>query len=75
MLGDGDARSRLGDRDCSVQRRYQKLFEEAPAPQLDARCARRWPGRAALAAHLGYRGAGTVEFLVDRERAPSTSWR
>ena len=68
VLGDGERAVHLGDRDCSIQRRFQKLVEEAPAPGLpdDAREALR---RAAvrLAEHLHYRGAGTVEFLVDAE--------
>jgi acetyl-CoA carboxylase biotin carboxylase subunit len=69
LLGDGERVIHLGDRDCSVQRRYQKLIEEAPAPLLgDA--LRDGIRRAAvtLGEHLRYRGAGTVEFLVD-ERA------
>lgn len=69
LLGDGERVIHLGDRDCSVQRRYQKLVEEAPAPLLtgDLRGAMR---RAAVAfgEHLNYRGLGTVEFLVDCER-------
>jgi acetyl-CoA carboxylase biotin carboxylase subunit len=66
ILGDGTRAVHLGDRDCSIQRRFQKLVEEAPAPGLpdDRRDALR--GAAVrLAAHLHYRGAGTVEFLVD----------
>jgi acetyl-CoA carboxylase, biotin carboxylase subunit len=66
ILGDGDRVIHLGDRDCSVQRRYQKLIEEAPAPLLAG--ALRDGLRAAAVAlgqRLGYRGAGTVEFLVD----------
>jgi acetyl-CoA carboxylase, biotin carboxylase subunit len=66
LLGDGDRVIHLGDRDCSVQRRYQKLIEEAPAPLLSG--ALRDGLRAAAVAlgeRLGYRGAGTVEFLVD----------
>jgi acetyl-CoA carboxylase, biotin carboxylase subunit len=69
LLGDGERVIHLGDRDCSVQRRYQKLLEEAPAPLLDEDL-RSGIRRAAVAfgRHLGYRGIGTVEFLVDAER-------
>jgi acetyl-CoA carboxylase biotin carboxylase subunit len=68
VLGDGSRAVHLGDRDCSIQRRFQKLVEEAPAPGIpdDKRTALR--GAAVrLAEHLHYRGAGTVEFLVDAE--------
>jgi acetyl-CoA carboxylase biotin carboxylase subunit len=69
ILGDGSSAIALGDRDCSVQRRYQKLFEEAPAPLIsDALHAGMAEAALKLAAHLGYRGLGTVELLVDRER-------
>ncbi|HEX2074831.1 MAG TPA: biotin carboxylase N-terminal domain-containing protein [Geodermatophilus sp.] len=69
VLGDGTRAVAIGDRDCSVQRRYQKLFEEAPAPLLSDRIRAEMAAAAlALAEHLGYRGLGTVELLYDRER-------
>ena len=69
LLGDGQRVVHLGSRDCSVQRRYQKLIEEAPAPLLsDALRGRLHDAAVALGEHLRYRGAGTVEFLVDPER-------
>ena len=66
LLGDGTNVIHLGDRDCSIQRRYQKLIEEAPAPDLtDALRAEMQRCAVAFGKHLRYRGAGTVEFLVD----------
>jgi acetyl-CoA carboxylase biotin carboxylase subunit len=70
VLGDGENVIHLGDRDCSVQRRYQKLIEEAPAPRLGEtlRVGMR-TAAVALGQHLKYQGLGTVEFLVDAGRS------
>ncbi|MGQ9557803.1 MAG: ATP-binding protein, partial [Desulfurispora sp.] len=70
ILGDRYGRlEHLGERECSVQRRYQKLVEESPSPALDEQLRLRM-GAAALqvAAALGYSNAGTVEFLLDDEQ-------
>ena len=58
----------VGERDCSVQRRHQKVLEEAPAPSLDARLrARMLDAAVAFGEAIGYRSAGTVEFVVEGE--------
>jgi len=70
ILGDGEGHVvHLGERDCSVQRRYQKLIEETPAPGLSEQFrARIHAAGVRFAERISYRGAGTVEFLVDLER-------
>jgi len=58
----------LGERECSIQRRHQKIVEEAPATSIGAETRRRMAEAASAAGRaVGYVGAGTVEFLVDRD--------
>jgi acetyl/propionyl-CoA carboxylase alpha subunit len=58
----------LGERECSLQRRHQKILEESPSPGVDADLRRRMSLAAVAAARaVGYRNAGTVEFLLDAE--------
>jgi len=64
----------LGERECSIQRRHQKILEEAPSPAVDDELRERM-GEAALrlGRALGYQSAGTVEFLLDAEPGPDGS--
>jgi acetyl-CoA carboxylase biotin carboxylase subunit len=69
LMGDHHGRVvHLGERECSIQRRHQKLIEEAPSPVLTPELRRRM-GEVAVrgAAALGYRSAGTIEFLLDED--------
>ena len=70
IFGDGEGRVvSLGDRDCSLQRRHQKVLEEAPAPGLPAELRYELHRSSrALCASVGYRSAGTVEFVYDPVR-------
>ena len=69
ILGDGSHFIHLGDRDCTMQRRSQKIIEEAPAPRLpDAVRDRIRDSSVTLARACGYSGVGTVEFLYDPAR-------
>ncbi|WP_431681926.1 urea carboxylase [Kitasatospora sp. KL5] len=70
VFGDGTGRVvTLGDRDCSLQRRNQKVLEEAPAPGLPDRVRRQLADSAReLCASVGYRSAGTVEYVYDAAR-------
>jgi acetyl-CoA carboxylase biotin carboxylase subunit len=70
VVGDGRGRViHFGERECSIQRRHQKLLEESPSPILDE-ALRQQMGEAAIrgAASVNYEGAGTIEFLVDDQR-------
>ena len=70
VLGDGHGNVvHLGERECSIQRRHQKVIEECPSPFLDAATRAAMGAQAvALAKAVGYRSAGTVEFIVDRNK-------
>ncbi|WP_114393850.1 acetyl-CoA carboxylase biotin carboxylase subunit [Oleisolibacter albus] len=70
VLADGHGNALyLGERECSIQRRHQKVIEEAPSPFLDEHTRRAMGEQAvALAKAVQYRSAGTVEFIVDKDR-------
>ncbi|HHM5850327.1 TPA: acetyl-CoA carboxylase biotin carboxylase subunit [Pseudomonas aeruginosa] len=70
VLSDGQSNAiHLGDRDCSLQRRHQKVIEEAPAPGIDEKARQEVFARCVQACiEIGYRGAGTFEFLYENGR-------
>ena len=67
IFGDGEGKAiHLGERDCSIQRRHQKVIEEGPSPVISAEQRAEMGGIVAKAmADMGYRGAGTIEFLYE----------
>ena len=67
VFGDGEGNAiHLGERDCSIQRRHQKVLEEAPSPVISAEQRAHMGGIVSKAmADMGYRGAGTIEFLYE----------
>jgi len=66
VLSDGETVLHLGERDCSIQRRNQKLVEESPSPALDdAMRARMGEAAVRVCRHVGYLSAGTIEFIAD----------
>jgi len=68
LFGDGNGNVvHLFERDCSIQRRYQKVLEEGPSSLDDGLRARIADAAVRLAAHISYRGAGTCEFLVEKD--------
>ena len=74
ILGDGENFIHCFERECSLQRRRQKVWEEAPALRLPQAVRERLCASAvALAREVKYRGAGTVEYLYDEERRNSIS--
>ena len=77
VFGDGTRAVHLFERDCSLQRRHQKVIEEAPAPGMRAVMRDAMGGAAVRAAEaIGYSGAGTVEFIVDASEGlrPDRFW-
>ena len=67
VFGDGNGKAiHLGERDCSLQRRHQKVLEEAPSPVITPKSGIAWAGLSRNAmSDMEYRGAGTIEFLFE----------
>ena len=75
VLADGHGTCmHLGERDCSIQRRHQKIVEETPSPAVDAELRERMGGGVEAARAVGYVNAGTVECLLGADGS-SSSWR
>jgi len=77
VFGDGTTAVHLFERDCSLQRRHQKVIEEAPAPGMKQEMRAAMGGAAVRAAQaIGYSGAGTIEFIVDASEGlrPDRFW-
>jgi len=69
VMADGENAIYVGERECSIQRRNQKVIEEAPSPFLDEATRKKMGEQAvSLAKAVNYRSAGTVEFIVDKDR-------
>jgi len=66
----------LGERDCSIQRRHQKMIEESPCAVMDEELRKRMGDTAVLAAKAAnYENAGTIEFLLDKHKNFFTLWK
>ncbi|GAA3779393.1 acetyl-CoA carboxylase biotin carboxylase subunit [Streptomyces coacervatus] len=75
LCDDFDGAVHLGERDCSVQRRHQKLVEESPGPGIPSELRARLGAAAVAGARaVGYRGAGTVEFLLEADPAAQNAF-
>jgi len=70
LLGDGQGQvMALGERECSIQRKHQKLIEESPSPVVDADLRKQMTDAAVRGAQsVGYQSAGTIEFLLDEDK-------